>query len=324
MSARTRIIAVIGAAALVLVGAVVLVGFRNGDGGDGSGAHEGAPPLALDLGLRTDAETAELRRAVTLYNRGRRADAGAIFSQYASAPAQVGSAFAEWPNGTVAQLEGLAEQFPHDSLVLLNLGLARYWSGDDSGAAAAWLEAFEAQPDTPSALTADRLLHPNTPAGIPIFVPRFRVPALTGAPAKRLAQLRRAAAEPDVRARLTYGIALQALGRERSAERAYASAARLAPNDPDPQVAVAVARFSRSDPARAFSRLGPLTKRFPKAPTVRFHLGLLFAWLGRIDDAEKQFTRARALDRQDPLAKEAGRWLAKIQGARARTQGSAR
>jgi Flp pilus assembly protein TadD len=228
----------------------------------------------------------------------------------------------------VAQLEGLAEQFPHDSLVLLNLGLARYWSGDDSGAAAAWLEAFEAQPDTPSALTADRLLHPNTPAGIPIFVPRFRMPALAGLPVKRLsqrvAQLRRAAAEPDVRARLTYGIALQALGRERSAERAYESAARLAPNDPDPQVAVAVARFSRSEPARAFSRLGPLTKRFPNAPTVRFHLGLLFAWLGRIDDAEKQFTRARALDPRDPLAREAGRWLAKIEGARARTKGAER
>jgi Flp pilus assembly protein TadD len=115
---------------------------------------------------------------------------------------------------------------------------------------------------------------------------------------------------------LLYGIALQRLGRERSAERAYASAARLAPSDPEPQVAVAVARFSRSEPARAFARLGPLTRRYRTAPTVRFHLGLLLAWLGKIDAAEQQFVRARQIDPQDPLGHEAARWLAKLQQAR--------
>jgi tetratricopeptide (TPR) repeat protein len=232
-------------------------------------------------------------------------------------PAQIGSAFAGWPAGTVSQLDGMAERYPDSSLVLLNLGLARYWSGDNNGAVQAWTSAYEAQPDTQSSLTADRLLHPNTPPGIPVFVPSFSVPAVRGkTPAAQLAELAAAARKPDVNARLAYGIALQRVGREVSAQRAYASAARLAPNDPEPLVAEAVARFSRSQPARAFSRLGPLTRRFPHAPTVRFHLGMLLAWSDDIAGAEKQFRKAQKIDPRDPLAKEAGRWLTELAAAR--------
>jgi Flp pilus assembly protein TadD len=216
----------------------------------------------------------------------------------------------------VAELEGLAARYPDDAVVLLNLGVARFWSGDDRGAVSAWLDAYESQPDTRAALTADWLLHPNTPGGIPIFVPSFPAPRVTGSPAEQLRQLQRAAGRPDVRARLLYGVALQRLGRQRSAERAYRTAARLAPESPEANVAVAVARFSRSEPARAFSQLGPLTKRFPKAPTVRFHLGLLLAWRGQIDAAEAQFARARRIDPGDPLGREAGRWLASLRRAR--------
>ncbi|MGZ8695379.1 MAG: tetratricopeptide repeat protein [Gaiellaceae bacterium] len=314
MSPRLRIFAVIGVAAVVVVAAVVLVAAGGDDAQDGrSAARKGAPPLALDPGIRTDPETVALRRAVDLYSRNQRAAAAQIFDRYDSPAAQVGSAFAAWPNGTVAQLEGIAGRHPRDSLVLLNLGLARFWSGDNRGATEAWLDAYEAQPDTPSALTADRLLHPNTPQGEPVFIPSFAVPPLRSrGAAAQLAELRRTARKPDVRARLLYGIALQRIGRQRSAERAYTSAVRLAPNDPEPQVAVAVSRFTRSEPARAFSRLGPLTKRFPRAPTVRFHLGILLAWQGQVGAAEEQFRKARAIDPRDPLAREAARWLAAL------------
>src|SRR5207244_3998394 len=133
-----------------------------------------------------------------------------IFDRYSSLPAQIGSAFTGWPSGTVSQLEGMANRFPDNSLVLLNLGLARYWSGDNAGAAQAWQDAYEAQPDTQSSLTADRLLHPNTPPGIPVFVPSFAVPNLKAkTPAAQLAELQAAARKPDERARLVYGIALQ-------------------------------------------------------------------------------------------------------------------
>jgi tetratricopeptide (TPR) repeat protein len=320
VSPRTRILALVGAAAAVVVAAVVLVA-AGGDDGSSSGrsaARAGLPPLALDLGLRTDAEARDLRRAVALYSakEPRPAEAGRIFDRYSSPEAQVGSAFAAWPDGTVASLEGLAGRYPRNSLVLLNLGLARFWSGDNRGATQAWLDAYEAQPDTPSSLTADQLLNPNTPKGEPVFIPSFPVPRLREHnTAAQLAELQRAARKPDVRARIIYGIALQRLGRERSAERAYASAARLAPNDPEPLVAVAVSRFTRTQPARAFSRLGPLTTRFPNAPTVRFHLGMLLAWRGQIAAAEVQLRKARAIDPGDPLGRAAARWLAALEQA---------
>lgn len=324
MSARTRILVVIGVAAIAAIGAVAFISGRgsNGPSASQTAARDGSPPLALDLGLRDDAQGLALRRAVNLYADHHPAAAAQVFDRYSSLAAQIGSAFAVWPNGTVSQLEGMANRYPDNSLVLLNLGLARYWSGDNAGAAQAWTDAYEAQPDTQSSLTADRLLHPNTPPGIPVFVPGFAAPVLHGkTPAQQLAELAAAARKPDVHARLAYGIALQRVGREVSAQREYASAARLAPDDPDPLVADAVARFSRSQPARAFSRLGPLTKRFPHAPTVRFHLGLLLAWSGQIDAAKAQFRKAEAIDEGDPLAREAKRWLVELTAAEAAAAG---
>jgi tetratricopeptide (TPR) repeat protein len=321
VSPRTRILALIGAAAVVVIAAVVLVAAGGDDGSnDGrSAARTGLPPLALDLGIREDAEARQLRRAVAFYNTQKPEAAARIFDRYSSTEAQIGSAFAAWPDGTVASLEGLANRFPRNSMVLLNLGLARFWSGDNRGASQAWVDAYEAQPDTPSSLTADQLLNPNTPKGEPVFIPSFPVPQLRqeGA-AAQVAGLERAARKADVRARIIYGIALQRLGKERSAERMYASAVRLAPNDPEPQVAVAVSRFTRTQPARAFSRLGPLSKRFPKAPTVRFHLGLLLAWRGQIAAAQEQFRKAVAIDPSDPLAREAAHWLAALKQARSK------
>src|SRR5204862_1366237 len=100
-------------------------------------------------------------------------------------------------------------------------------------------------------------------------------------PPQQFPYLRRKAAGRAARAKLLYGLALQRLGRRLSARRQYDAAASLAPSDPETRVAAAVARFDKSRPAAAFSRLGPLTKRFPHAATVRFHLGLLLLWLSR-------------------------------------------
>ncbi len=95
---------------------------------------------------------------------------------------------------------------------------------------------------------------------------RRRCGSACSRPARQLAALRRAAARGDAHAKILYGTALQQLGRPLSAERQFAAAARLAPNDPEARVAAAVGLFDKDDPARAFGRLGPLVARLPARP----------------------------------------------------------
>ena len=66
-------------------------------------------------------------------------------------------------------------------------------------------------------------------------------------------------------AKILYGIALQQLGHPLSAERQFAAAARLAPNDPDARAAAAVGLFDKDNPSRAFGRLGPYPARLGNA-----------------------------------------------------------
>ena len=75
----------------------------------------------------------------------------------------------------------------------------------------------------------------------------------------------------------------------------------------EPLVADAVGRFDKEHPERAFSRLGPLGRRFPRAATVRFHLGLLLLWIGDVEGAKVQLQRATRLG--PPLARDADRLL---------------
>ena len=77
--------------------------------------------------------------------------------------------------------------------------------------------------------------------------------------------------------------------------REFAAAAQLAPRTPTPRSPTPSAASTRISPARAFSRLGPLARRFPKAATVRFHLGLMLLWLGDVEGAKSQLARATRL-----------------------------
>jgi Flp pilus assembly protein TadD len=192
-----------------------------------------------------------------------------------------------WPAGTVRRLRILAEQHPHSALVQLELGVALAFSGRGADARAAWRAAERVQPDSPSAVRAEDLRHPSTPPGRPPFVPSFTRP------------------RNPVQARLARGIQLQAALRPVSAAREFAAAARLAPDDPEALVADAVGRYSKEAPARAFSRLGPLSQRFPHAQTVRFHLGLLLIYLNQLQQARRELLLARAEGPQTLLGKRA-------------------
>jgi predicted Zn-dependent protease len=327
MSPRARILVIVGAIAALAVGATVAVAVitsTDEDKGETKATPlQGVPPLALDLGVRVDPEARALRRAARLYDDKKRGAAGRIFARYQSPAAQIGAAFAKWPDDSLAKVQRLAEQHPGDSLVQLHLGYASLWAGHGAEAGAAWRKASAAQPDSPSAQRADDALHPNFPAGEPLFVPTFDPPAGIHrlSPPQQYAFLRRRAARPDVRAKLLYGLALQRLFHRVSARKQYDAAAKLAPRDPEAQVAAAVARFDKSRPATAFSRLGPLTKRFPQAATVRFHLGLLLLWLSRSQpgscaEAKRQLRLARSEDPGSSLAREANRLLTSLENVR--------
>jgi tetratricopeptide (TPR) repeat protein len=273
----------------------------------------GAPPILLDLGVRTGPEAQALRRAAGLHARGKRAEAARVFERLNSLDADVGAAMAAWPAGTVDRLEALARSYPSSALVQLHLGFARFWSRQDAAAVTAWRAAERIEPDSASAVRADDVLHPDSPPGLPVFVPSFGPPrelARLG-PVQQLDALWRGSR--TVRGKLLYGVALQRLGKPLSARRQFDEAAALAPSNAEAQVAAAVARFDKDDPSRAFSRLGPLARRFPGASTVRFHLGLLLLWIGRVDEAKAQLFRARALEPRTPIGREANRFLERLE-----------
>jgi len=317
MSARGRVFALVGLAAIAASGVVVsqTLGMWRATSPPPK-PRSGRPPLALDFGIRTDRQARALAEAQTLYKRGQVDRAAAIFGRYHSLEAEVGSALAAWPDETVGRLEELQAEHPRSSLVALHAGLALYWSRKDADALAAWRAAAKDQPDTPYAVRAGDFLHPQFAPGLPRFVPSFEEPAkLRNLPApQQLVALRHAAARGGAHAKLLYGSALEQLGRPVSAERQFAAAARLAPGDPDARVAQAVGLFDKAAPARAFGRLGPLTRVFPKAQTVRFHLGLLLLWSAQVREARRQLQIARSEDPRSTLGRQAANYLAALRG----------
>lgn len=316
MSRRLRVAIVAAVAVAAAAGVAVGAVFVTGNDSDAK-RPSGVPPFVLDLGVRTDREAQALRRASRAYGRGDRRRTERILRGQRSLQAQVGAALATWPRQTLALLEDLAEANPSSGAVLFHLGLARYWDGDENGAFAAWRTTRARDPDTAYAVRAADLLFRRFPPGLPTFIPSFRADRRITrlGPAAQLEALARDARGEDVKGKLLYGLALQRLDRPVSARRQYALAAQLAPRNPEALVADAVGRFDKAHPERAFSRLGPLTRRFPRAATVRFHLGVLLLWLGQVDSARRQL-RVAANSAKSPLAREAKRLLTRLEDVR--------
>jgi tetratricopeptide (TPR) repeat protein len=278
---RTRLI--VAAAALVAAAATIGIVLLTRD--EPEAVRSEPLPLFLDLGTRTDAEARALRRAAGLYERGALGASRAIFDRYPSPEAAVGSAFARWPEDPTGRLREL----PQSGVALLHLGIALADQGREAEARAALERAERVAPDSLYAIRADDFQYPRMVPGLPFFVPsREPTPAL-----------RRA-------------LRLHVLGRPLSARAACARAARAAPNDPEALTADAVARFDKDDPAAAFSRLGPLSRHFPHAATVRFHLGLLLLWSGRVAEGKRQL----GLVRTGRLEMEAKRILVRLENVK--------
>lgn len=261
---RARLLVAVAAlaAAALAVGAAIVQGRADHDPGE-------PPPLELN------AASPALRAAEAAFERGDRDGARARFESAlerdpASVEAAVGAAIASWPDGTVERLRGLADEHPSSGVVRLHLGLALFAQGEREEAEREWGEAKRRDPDTPAAIRAEDLLHPEMAPGRPFFYPASD--------------------------RLAEGVALQRAGRAISALRAFERALAAEPDSLEAQVAVAVARFDKADPAQAFSRLGPLASEHPEAEIVRYHLGLLLLWIRALDEAQEQLRRAAAGD----------------------------
>ena len=306
---------VVGVVSIAAAAAVVAITAATSDDAPGTAAsgpqaRPGAPPLSLDLGVRTDGEAVDLRKAISLYDEGKRGAAERLFARHGSLEARIGESFSRWPDGTLARLTQLSGLHPKSAAIELNLGIARFWAGED-GAKEAWQSAAALEPDTAYAVTAGNLLHPEFARNLPVFVPTAEVPAAVRrlpAPAQ-IALLQRRASDGSVADKLFYGVALQRLGKQQSAERVYRAAAREAPGDAEAQVAAAVGLFSKDRPVGAFSSLGPLTKKFPGSASVRFHLGLLLLWSGEVKQARRQLELVAKVEPGSPLAPVARQYL---------------
>lgn len=318
MSARARIallVAVLAALAAAVVVGVAALTAEEVDGASTATAapkpRQGFPPFELALGIRDDAEATALRRAAGLLADGKRQQAAAVFSRYDSLEAKLGAAFAAWP-ASEDRVEQLGALYPRSSFVQLHVGLSRFWAGT-TGALTAWREARDVEPDTPYAVRAGDFIHARDFApGLPGFVVSFDYRVEGTTPAE---QLHRLAADRTLRGRLLYGIALQGLGHPISARRAFSEAREIAPNDVDALVADAVGRYDKGNPSASFSRLGPLSRRFPHAATVRFHLGVLLLWQKNVKEATRQLELARKAEPGSKIAAEAKRYLDAVRNA---------
>jgi Flp pilus assembly protein TadD len=241
-----------------------------------------ATAVGLTLATRTDVRRTETRPPPLAVDP----------SVPAAIRAEVREALDAWPAGTVRRLRILAEQHPRSAFVRLELGIALAFAGQDADADAAWRAAERLQPDSPSAVRAEDLRHPHTPPGRPPFVPSFARP------------------RTQAQQHLARGIVFQSQLRPVSAEREFAAAARLAPDDPEARVAAAVGLYDKDAPARAFSRLGPLVRVFPHAQTVRFHLGVLLIYLDQLPQARRELRLAVAEAPRTRLGKRARQLLA--------------
>ena len=279
----------------------------------------GAPPLSLDLGVRVDREAVDLREALRLYEAGKRAR-GRASSSPGTTRSRRGSASrsARWPDGTVARLTQLSGLHPKSAAVQLNLGIARFWAGE-GGAEDAWksaastrarhgLRGHRRQP-APSGLRAQ-------PADLrPVDGGARRRSASSPRPHSS-PLLERRARTGTIADRLFYGVALQRLGKQLSAERVYAAAAEARAEGPR-GTGGGGRRALRQGPARRRRSPGSGRSRatFPKAATVRFHLGLLLLWSGQVKEARRQLELVRTVEPGSPLVGVAERYLDELRKA---------
>ena len=161
---------------------------------------------------------------------------------------------------------------------------------------------------------------PDLPRGLPAFIPSFSAPSsVTRLPPQRAARGvarggrgGRSARAPPLRHRApARGKARVGVARLRRGGEARSRTTSRRASRPPSASSTRMRRRSALRSARARSRA-----RIRMRPTVRFHLGVLLLWTGRIDEAKRQFRLASRTQPGSPLAREADRYLETIRRAR--------
>ena len=277
---------------------------RRRRGRSADGAPEGARRSRSTSAFGSTPRPSTCARALRLYEAGKRA-AGRASCSRGTTRSRRGSASrsAAGPTARVARLTQLSGLHPKSAAVQLNLGLARFWAGEGGAEgrlavgrrarAGHRVRGHRRQP-APSRLRAQ-------PARLRPVGRACRRPFAGSRPRPSSRALERRARTGTAADRLFYGVALQRLGRQRSAERVYAAAARAGAERPR-GAGRGGRRALRQGAARRRRSRGSGRSRatFPKAATVRFHLGLLLLWSGQVKEARRQL-RARS-DRRARLA----------------------
>ncbi|HET7146041.1 MAG TPA: tetratricopeptide repeat protein [Gaiellaceae bacterium] len=319
MTARTRVLAIVGAAAVIVAGSTLAVTWlqTRGETTKATGAvatpRAGHPPLTLELGVRNDPEARALLEGERLLRKkGKEGRALAIFERYRSVDARIGALFARWPRGGgLDAMKQIVAEHPRSAAAQLHLAWAYLWAGRVGDAATQFRRVDTQFPDAPEAATAEDVLYSTMAPGPPTLVLDVGLPSAPSA-AAQLALVERGARTGGARAKLRYGLALWTLHRRVSAERQFEAAAGLAPDDPVAQTAAAVGRFTKRNPVAAFARLGPLSGRFPHAAVVHLHLGTLLLWTGKVAKAKGQFEQAVADEPRSAYAQAAREFLSII------------
>ncbi len=81
-------------------------------------------------------------------------------------------------------------------------------------------------------------------------------------------------------------------------------------------VAEAIGLFDEDNLTPTFSRLGPLTQRFPRSQIVRYYLGYLLAWTAQRQAAITQFEQTVELGPKTQFGKAATHFLEGIASSR--------
>jgi tetratricopeptide (TPR) repeat protein len=209
---------------------------------------------------------------------------------------QIEAAFREWPHGSIDALQRLGLEYEGSAIVQFYRGIALLWAGYPSDAETALESAKQLGRNTLIQGRADNILHPEyyqptSGPSYPVFIPTVG------------------------NALLRQGSKLQIEGHQISAEHLYQRAALKQPGNVQALVAEAVGLFDEDNLTPTFSRLGPLTQRFPRSQIVRYYLGYLLAWTAQRQEAITQFEKTVELGPNTEFGKAARHFLEGIASA---------